>query len=251
MQFNLNYLNYKMLSIAKKELHQFFSSLTGYISIILFLLVNAIYLFILKDSNIFDFGYATLINFFELAPWIFIFLIPALSMRSFSDEFKTGTFETLQTRPLTNWQIVLGKYGAIVIVILISLLPTLLYVITIHSLSATGDIDSGGITGSYIGLFFLASVFAAISIWCSSLTSNAVIAFLLSAFACLILYFGFSAISKLPVFTGNADYYIEMLGIDFHYQSISRGVVDTRDIIYFFSIIFLFLFATQKNLHKK
>jgi ABC-2 type transport system permease protein len=240
-----------MLSIAKKELHQFFSSLTGYISIILFLLVNAIYLFILKDSNIFDFGYATLINFFELAPWIFIFLIPALSMRSFSDEFKTGTFETLQTRPLTNWQIVLGKYGAIVIVILISLLPTLLYVITIHSLSATGDIDSGGITGSYIGLFFLASVFAAISIWCSSLTSNAVIAFLLSAFACLILYFGFSAISKLPVFTGNADYYIEMLGIDFHYQSISRGVVDTRDIIYFFSIIFLFLFATQKNLHKK
>ena len=240
-----------MLSIAKKELHQFFSSLTGYISIILFLLVNAIYLFILKDSNIFDFGYATLINFFELAPWIFIFLIPALSMRSFSDEFKTGTFETLQTRPLTNWQIVLGKYGAIVIVILISLLPTLLYVITIHSLSATGDIDSGGITGSYIGLFFLASVFAAISIWCSSLTSNAVIAFLLSAFACLILYFGFSAISKLPVFTGNADYYIEMLSIDFHYQSISRGVVDTRDIIYFFSIIFLFLFATQKNLHKK
>ena len=240
-----------MLSIAKKELHQFFSSLTGYISIILFLLVNAIYLFILKDSNIFDFGYATLINFFDLAPWIFIFLIPALSMRSFSDEFKTGTFETLQTRPLTNWQIVLGKYGAIVIVILISLLPTLLYVITIHSLSATGDIDSGGITGSYTGLFFLASVFAAISIWCSSLTSNAVIAFLLSAFACLILYFGFSAISKLPVFTGNADYYIEMLGIDFHYQSISRGVVDTRDIIYFFSIIFLFLFATQKNLHKK
>jgi len=240
-----------MLSIAKKELHQFFSSLTGYISIILFLLVNAIYLFILKDSNIFDFGYATLINFFDLAPWIFIFLIPALSMRSFSDEFKTGTFETLQTRPLTNWQIVLGKYGAIVIVILISLLPTLLYVITIHSLSATGDIDSGGITGSYTGLFFLASVFAAISIWCSSLTSNAVIAFLLSAFACLILYFGFSAISKLPLFTGNADYYIEMLGIDFHYQSISRGVVDTRDIIYFFSIIFLFLFATQKNLHKK
>ncbi len=240
-----------MISIAKKELHQFFSSLTGYITIILFLLVNAIYLFILKDSNIFDFGYATLINFFELAPWIFIFLIPALSMRSFSDEFKTGTFETLQTRPLTKWQIVWGKYLAITVVIFISMLPTLLYVVTIYSLSAAGGIDGGGITGSYIGLFFLASVFAAISLWCSSLTSNAVIAFLISAFACLILYFGCSAISKLPVFTGNADYYIEMLGINFHYQSISRGVIDTRDIIYFFSTIFLFLFATQKNLHKK
>jgi len=240
-----------MIAIAKKELHQFFSSLTGYITIILFLIVNALYLFILKDSNIFDYGYATLLSFFQLAPWVFIFLIPALSMRSFADEFKTGTFETLQTSPLTKWQIVLGKYFAIVIVIIIALIPTLLYVITIHSLSSTGGIDNGAITGSYIGLFLLASVFAAISIWCSSLTSNPVIAFLLSGFACVILYFGFGAISKLPVFTGNADYYIEMLGIDFHYQSISRGVVDTRDVIYFLSVIFLFLFATQKNLNKK
>jgi ABC-2 type transport system permease protein len=240
-----------MITIAKKELHQFFSSLTGYITIILFLIINALYLFVLKDSNIFDFGYATLISFFEFAPWIFIFLIPALSMRSFSDEFKSGTFETLQTQPLTKWQIVLGKYSAILLVIIIALIPTLLYVITIHSLSSTGGIDSGAITGSYIGLFFLAAVFAAISTWCSSLTSNAVIAFLLSAFACIILYFGFTAISKLPVFTGNADYYIEMLGIDFHYQSISRGVVDTRDIIYFLSVIFLFLFVTQKNLINK
>lgn len=239
-----------MLSIAKKELHQFFSSLTGYITIILFLLVNALYLFILKESNIFDFGYATLISFFELAPWVFIFLIPALGMRSFADEYKSGTFETLQTRPLSAWQIVWGKYVAIIVVIVIALLPTLLYVFTIYQLSATGGIDSGGITGSYIGLFLLASVFAAISIWCSSLTSNAVIAFLVSAFACLILYFGFSALSKLPVFSGNADYYIEMLGINFHYQSISRGVVDSRDVIYFFSIIFLFLLATRKNLNR-
>jgi ABC-2 type transport system permease protein len=240
-----------MISIAKKELHQFFSSLTGYITIILFLLVDALYLFILKDSNIFDFGYATLESFFNLAPWVFIFLIPALSMRSFSDEFKTGTFETLKTRPLTAWQIVSGKFAAVEIVIITALIPTLLYVFTIHSLSAAGNIDSGGITGSYIGLFLLASVFASISIWCSSLTSNAVISFLISAFACLILYFGFDAISKLPVFSGNADYYIEMIGINFHYRSISRGVIDTRDIVYFFSVIFLFLFATQKNINKK
>jgi ABC-2 type transport system permease protein len=240
-----------MISIAKKEWHQFFSSLTGYITIILFLIVNALYLFVLKDSNIFDFGYATLSSFFELAPWVFIFLVPALAMRSFADEFKTGTFETLKTSPLTNWQIVLGKYVAIISVIIIALIPTFLYVFTIYSLSSTAGIDSGAITGSYIGLFLLASVFASISIWCSSFTPNAVIAFLLSAFACIILYFGFGAISKLPVFTGNADYYIEMLGINFHYQSISRGVVDSRDVIYFLSIIFLFLFATQKNLNKK
>ena len=240
-----------MISIAKKEFYQFFSSLTGYITIILFLLVNALYLFILKDSNIFDFGYATLSSFFELAPWVFIFLIPALGMRSFADEFKSGTFETLKTSPLTKWQIVAGKYLAIISVIIIALIPTLLYVITIQFLSSTGGIDSGAIAGSYIGLFLLAAVFAAITVWCSSLTSNSVIAFLLSAFACIILYFGFGAISKLPVFTGNADYYIEMLGIDFHYQSISRGVLDTRDIIYFLSVIYIFLFATQKNLIKK
>jgi len=240
-----------MISIAKKEFYQFFSSLTGYITIILFLLVNAIYLFVLKDSNIFDFGYATLSSFFDLAPWVFIFLIPALGMRSFADEFKSGTFETLKTSPLTKWQIVGGKYAAILAVILIALIPTFLYIITIHSLSSSGGIDSGAITGSYIGLFFLAAVFAAITLWCSSLTSNAVIAFLLSAFACIVLYFGFSAISKLPVFSGNADYYIEMIGIDFHYQSISRGVLDTRDIVYFLSVIFLFLFSTQKILIKK
>ena len=240
-----------MFSIAKKELHQFFSSLTGYITIVLFLLVNGLFLFVLKDSNIFDFGYATLDKFFELAPWILLFLIPAITMRSLSDEFRTGTFEILQTRPLTKWEIVLGKYFAILTVIVISLLPTLIYVFTISSLSAGGGIDTGGITGSYIGLFFLAAVFSAIGLCCSGFTNNAVIAFLISAFACLILYFGFTAISQLPVLQGKADYYIEMLGIDFHYRSISRGVVDTRDIVYFLSIIFFFLLLAVKNLHKK
>ncbi|MEP6594600.1 MAG: gliding motility-associated ABC transporter permease subunit GldF [Ginsengibacter sp.] len=240
-----------MFSIARKELRQFFSSLTGYIAIVLFLLVNGLFLFVLKDSNIFDFGYATLDKFFELAPWILLFLIPAITMRSLSDEFRTGTFEILQTRPLTKWQIVLGKYFAILIVILFSLLPTLIYVFTIKSLSAASGIDTGGIAGSYIGLLFLAAVFSAIGLCCSGFTSNAVIAFLISAFACLILYFGFSAISQLPVLQGKADYYVEMLGIDFHYRSISRGVIDTRDIIYFISIIFFFLLLAIKNLNKK
>lgn len=240
-----------MFSIARKELHQFFSSLTGYITIVLFLLVNGLFLFVLKDSNIFDFGYATLDKFFELSPWILLFLIPAITMRSLSDEFKTGTFEILQTRPITKWQIVLGKYFAILGVITISLLPTLLYVYTIKSLSAIGGIDTGGITGSYIGLFFLAAVFSSIGLCCSGFTNNAVIAFLISAFTCLILYFGFSAIGQLPMLQSNSGYYIEMLGIDFHYRSISRGVIDTRDIIYFLSLIFFFLLMAVKNLNKK
>ena len=240
-----------MLSICKKELHQFFSSLTGYIAIILFLLVNGFFLFVLKDSNIFDFGYASLDKFFELAPWIFIFLVPALAMRSLAEEFKTGTFEILQTKPLSKWQIVTGKYFSILIVLLFVIVPTFIYIFTIKMLSATGNIDSGGISGSYIGLFLLAAVFAAISLCCSSFTNNAVVAFLVSAFVCLILYFGFNAISKLPVFLGKADYYIEMIGIDFHYRSISRGLLDSRDVLYFVSIIFLFLLITVQNLHKR
>ena len=240
-----------MWSICKKELKQFFSNLTGYIAIILFLLINGVFLFVLTESSLLDSGYATLDTFFSLAPWVLLFLVPAISMRSLSDEFKAGTFEILKTRPLSFWQIVSGKYFAILLVILFVIIPTLLYIYTIRSLSSSGNIDSGGIMGSYLGLFLLASLFAAISLCCSSFTSNAVVAFLISAFACLVLYFGFSALSKLYVFRGNADYYIEMLGIDFHYRSISRGVVDTRDIIYFLSVILFSLLITVKNLDKK
>lgn len=240
-----------MWSICKKELNQFFSNLSGYIAIVLFLLVNGLFLFVFKDSNLFDFGYASLDKFFELAPWVFLFLIPAITMRTLSDEFKGGTIEILQTKPLTQWQIVAGKYLSVLIVLLFVIIPTFIYIFTIHSLSAQGGIDSGGIAGSYIGLFLLAAVFASIGVCCSGFTSNAIVAFLISAFACLILYFGFNALSKLPFFENGPDYYIEMLGIDFHYHSISRGVLDSRDIIYFASIIFLFLLITVKNLHKK
>ncbi|MEI8058640.1 MAG: ABC transporter permease subunit [Ferruginibacter sp.] len=239
-----------MWTICKKELQQFFSNLTGYIAIILFLLINGIFLFVLKDG-IFDFGYATLDKFFELAPWILLFLVPAITMRTLSDEFKAGTFEILQTRPITKWQIVAGKYFAVIIVILFVILPTLIYVVAIKNLSASGGIDSGGIVGSYIGLVFLAAVFASIGLCCSGFSNNAVIAFLIGVFACLIIYFGFSALSKLSFFANGPDYYIEMMGIDFHYSSMSRGVLDSRDLIYFLSVIFLFMLITVKNLHKK
>ena len=209
------------------------------------------FLFLLQDSNIFDFGYASLDKFFELAPWVFIFLVPAVAMRSFSDEFRTGTFEILKTKPVTSLQIVLGKYFSVILVVIIALIPTLLYVFTIKTLSVTGAIDKGGIAGSYLGLIFLSAVFSAISICCGSFTSNAIVSFLISAFMCLVLYFGFNAISSISVFSGNADYYIEMLGIDFHYQSISRGVIDSRDLTYFLSLIVLSIFITQKKLKSK
>ena len=240
-----------MWSICKKEFNQFFSSLTGYITIILFLFVNGLFLFVLNDSNLFDFGYATLERFFELSPWVLIFLVPAITMRSLADEFKSGTFEILQTLPVSRWQIVWGKYVSILLVLTFVIVPTCVYIITIKSLSSADSIDSGGIAGSYIGLFLLAAVFAAIGLWSSSFTSNAVVAFLMSAFICLVLYFGFNAISKLPVFVGKADYFIEMLGIDFHYRSTSRGLLDSRDVVYFVSLILLFLLITIKNLQKR
>ncbi len=240
-----------MLSICKKEFNQFFSNLTGYIAIILFLLINGIFLYILPDSSIFEYGYATLDKFFDLAPWVLLFLVPAIAMRSFSEEFKSGTFEILKTKPLSGWQIVIGKYLAILLVIFIVIVPTFIYIITIKTLSSTGTIDGGSIAGSYLGLFLLASVLASISLCCSSFTSNAVVAFLISVYVCILIYFGFSALSKVPIFKGKWDYYIEMLGIDFHYRSISRGVLDSRDVVYFASIVFLALTITVKNISKK
>ena len=239
-----------MWSVCKKELRQFFSSLTGYIAIVVFLIVNGLMLFVF-ENNILDFGYATLDRFFQLAPWILLLLIPAITMRSFAEEFKTGTFEILQTRPLSRWQIVFGKYFGSLIVVIIALLPTIIYYFSVQQLSSGGGIDTGATIGSYIGLVFLASVFTAIGICASSFTSNAVIAFIMSLVACALFYYGFSAISLMPALSGGIDYYLEMIGIDFHYRSISRGVVDTRDMIYFISLIFLFLSIANRNLFKR
>jgi ABC-2 type transport system permease protein len=172
-------------------------------------------------------------------------------MRSFAEEFKTGTYEILQTRPLSRWQIIGGKYLGSFIVVFVALLPTVIYIFSIQRLSSGEGLDMGAAIGSYIGLFFLASVFTAISICCSSFTNNAVVAFIISLIGCALLYYGFSAISKLPAFSIGTDYYVEMIGIDFHYRSISRGLIDTRDVVYFLSMIFLFLTITNRNLLKR
>lgn len=236
-----------MFAICKKELRQFFSNLTGYIAIIIFLLLSSLFLFVFPDTNIFDAGYATLEQFFELAPWILLLLIPAITMRSFADEFKAGTYEVLVTRPLSKWSIIAGKYIASLMIVLVALLPTLVYVFTIYGLS-DGGIDSGGIAGSYVGLCFLAAAFTAVGICCSSFTGNAVVSFLISAFICFLLYSGFAAISKIGSFQGGLDYIIEMIGMDFHYRSLSRGALDSRDIIYFLTLVVFFLFITHKKL---
>lgn len=240
-----------MWSICKKEFSQFFSSLTGIIAIAIFLLLNGLMLFVFPDSNILDFGYATLDQFFDLAPWLLLLLVPAVTMRTLAEEFKSGTYELLQTRPLNRWHIIAGKYLGCLLVIVIALLPTVIYVFSIQSLTSTAGIDKGATAGCYIGLFFLAAVFTAIGTWCSSFTSNSVVAFILAAFACFLVYNGFNAISRIPALTAGADYYIEMLGIDFHYKSISRGVVDSRDLVYFLSIISIFLFFTHRHLLRR
>jgi ABC-2 type transport system permease protein len=239
-----------MWAVYSKELRQFFSNLTGYIAIIVFLLMAGLFLFVFPDTSVLDFGYASLEKFFDLAPWIFLLLIPAITMRSLSDEFRAGTFEILRTRPLSGWQIIIGKYLAAELVVLIALLPTLIYFFSIRALSATNGIDTGATLGSYAGLIFLSAAFTAIGVCCSSFTSNAVVAFIASAFFCFLFYSGFDAISRAPALSGNLDYYIEMLGIDFHYRSISRGVIDSRDLIYFLSLIYFFLFLTKRNLDK-
>ncbi len=240
-----------MWMICKKEWQQFFSSLTGYIALAVFLLVNGLMLFVFPDTSILEFGYASLSGFFSLAPWVLLLMIPTITMRSFSDEYKSGSFELLRTLPLTPEQLVWGKFLGAVLIAFCAVLPTLIYAISIQQLSVTGGIDIGATTGSYIGLLLLGAVFTAIGICTSSFTSNTVVAFIAGAFVCFLLYNGFDAISKLPVFSAGADYYLEMLGISFHYRSISRGVIRIGDLVYFVGLIYFFLLITQRNLLKR
>ncbi|MEY3435850.1 MAG: gliding motility-associated transporter permease subunit GldF [Bacteroidota bacterium] len=239
-----------MWSICKKELRQFFSSLIGILAIMLFLILNGLFLFVFPDTNLFDEGFATMDVFFQLAPLILLLLIPAITMRSLSEEFKTGTYEILRTKPLTIHQIILGKYISSLIIMILAVLPTISFVWIIDYLSSSG-IDTGGIAGSYIGLICLGSVFISIGIWCSSFTTNAVIAFMVSVFVCFVSYYAFEAVSRIPGLQGGADYYIEVFGIDHHYRSMSRGVIDLRDLVYFFSVICFFIFLTARNLVRR
>lgn len=241
-----------MIALLKKEIRSFLSSLIGYITITVFLLLISLFMWVLKtDSNILENGYATIDPLFIIAPWVFLFLIPAITMRSFADEKKGGTIELLLTRPLTDLQIILAKYLAGFILVLFSLLPTLIYYYSVHKLgNPIGNIDTGGMWGSYIGLLFLGAAFVSIGIFASAITNNQVVSFILGLFLCFFAYIGFEYISSFDLF-GKVDDLILTLGINQHYTSMSRGVIDTRDIIYFISIIAIFIVATRTVLESR
>ncbi len=233
-----------MLAILKKELNLFFASPIGYLVIAIFLIINGLFLWVFKgDYNILNAGFSDLNSFFFITPWFFIFLIPAITMRSFTDEIKLGTIEILKTKPITSWQIILGKYLGAFILIILALIPTLTYVITIMQLgNPTGNLDLGSTLGSYFGLLFIASAFTSIGLFTSTLSNNQIVAFIIGIALSFFMFYGFEAIAELNIIKNIS---IENLGLNAHFKSISRGVIDTKDIIYFISVTFFFLFITK------
>ena len=241
-----------MFILYKKEINSFLNSLLGYIVITVFLLVNGLFLWVFPlESNIIDFGYASLDGLFLLAPFVFLFLIPAITMRFFAEEKRSGTIELLMTKPLTDIQVILAKYLAGLTLVFISLLPTLIYFYSVYQLGfPKGNIDTGGMWGSYIGLLFLGASFVAIGLFASSLTDNQIISFILAALLCGFIYIGFEFIYNLNLF-GNVDLFIKTLGISSHYSYMSKGVIDTRDLLYFISLIALFILLTKISLETR
>jgi ABC-2 type transport system permease protein len=220
--------------------------------IITFLVLLSLFLWVFPgDFNILDAGYAGLDNLFLIAPWVYLFLIPAVTMRSFAEEKRTGTMELLFTKPISDFQIVTAKWLGGVVLVILSLTPTLMVWYSVHVLgSPAGNLDTGGTLGSYIGLLFLSLAFVSIGVFASACSSNQVVAFILSLFLCFFTYMGFEALSDIPFFSG-ADNIISQLGIHYHYKSMSRGVIDTRDLVYFAGLTFLFLSATKTVLESR
>ncbi|TZF82180.1 gliding motility-associated ABC transporter permease subunit GldF [Pedobacter sp. BS3] len=234
-----------MLTVFRKEIAAYLGSLVAYIIIGIFLLVAGLFLWVFPDTAIPDYGYAGLDSFFNIAPYLFMFLIPAITMRSFAEERKEGTFELLATWPLTDWQIIMGKYLGSLAIVLLALLPTLIYYYTVYHLGAvTGNIDTGAVIGSYIGLLLLGAGFTAIGIFASSLTKNQIIAFAIAVFLSFFAFSGFASLSNL-IALQSVDTMIASLGISQHYEAVSRGVLDTRDLVYFLSFSALFLVLTK------
>jgi ABC-2 type transport system permease protein len=236
-----------MKAILFREIKSFFGSPIGYLVIAIFLIINGLFVWVFDGQyNIMNSGFADLSPFFTISPWILLFLIPAVTMRSFSDEKKLGTLELLLTKPISLWQIVGGKFLAALLLIVIAILPTYIYVAIISSLgNPAGNLDYGSTIGSYFGLLFLISSYSAIGIFTSTLSDNQIVAFISSVFLCFIFYFGFQGISH---FVPTIENFITSFGMDYHFKSISRGVIDTRDILYFSSVTFVFLLLTVYKL---
>ncbi len=238
-----------MFALLKKEINSFLNSLIAYIVISVFLLVNGLFLWVFKtDFNIINYGYAGIDGLFMLAPFVFLFLIPAICMKSFAEEKKTGTIETLLTKPLSDIKIIIAKFLAGVFLVFFSLLPTLVYFLSVKYLSLPPGIDTGATWGSYFGLLFLGAAFVSAGLFCSSLTDNQIIAFITSVLLCGFSYIGFDLIYEM---FGKSELFVKSLGINAHYTSMSRGVIDTRDIIYYLSYITLFIVLTKISLEKR
>jgi len=241
-----------MFALFKKEINSFLSSLIGYVVIIVFLLVNGLFLWVFPNEfNILDFGYANLDGFFIIAPFVFLFLIPAITMRSFSEEKKSGTIEILMTKPLTDLQIIFAKYLAGFVLVIFALLPTMIYFISVYRLGfPIGNMDMGGTWGSYFGLLFLGAAFVAIGLFASAITDNQIVSFLIGVVLSGFMYVGFELIYSFSLF-GRIDLLIQSLGINAHYVSMSRGVIDTRDVIYFLSVVAIFIILTKIALESR
>jgi len=241
-----------MWTIFIKEIKAFFNSITAYLVISIFLFITGLFVWIFPSYNVLDGGFATLDGFFDFAPLIFLFLVPAITMRSIAEEKNNGTLELLSTKPLSDINLLFGKYLAAFVLFILSLVPTLIYVWTISRLAnPPGDIDTGAIFGSYIGLLFIGASFTAAGIFASTLSSNQVVAFLMGLLICFFTFYAFDFISQISAFNGTLDYTIKQIGLQAHYSSISRGVLDTRDIIYFLTFIALFFTASKTVLESR
>ncbi|MEC7264264.1 MAG: gliding motility-associated ABC transporter permease subunit GldF [Bacteroidota bacterium] len=238
-----------MFAIFKREVRSFFTSPIGYLIVGTFLLLNGLFLWVFKgEYNIFDYGFADLGNFFLLTPWIFIFLVPAITMKSFSEERKMGTLELLLIKPISVWKLVLGKFWGAVLLCVIAIVPTIIYVFAISKLGMTeGNYDLGIVLGSYFGLLFLISSYTAIGVFASTLSDNQIIAFLVGILICFLIFNGFDATASL-FSNGETQEILKGFGAKAHFDSIARGVIDTRDLVYFVSLTLLFLYLTFQRL---
>ncbi len=234
-----------MIQVLKKELNGFLNSLIGYIVISVFLTGIGLLMWVFPDTSVLDYGYADLETLFSLGPYVFMFLIPAITMRMFAEEKRAGTMELLLTKPLSDWDIILGKYLSGLLLVILAILPTLFYFYSVYQLgNPTGNLDIAGITGSYIGLIALGGVFAAIGVLSSLITTNQVVSFIIAVFLCFIFYSGFESIASINVW-GSASLFLEQLGIIYHYRAMSKGLIDTRNLIYFLSVITIMLMFTK------
>jgi ABC-2 type transport system permease protein len=234
-----------MLQVVAKEFNSFLNSLIAYVVIGVFLTSMGLLIWVFPETSVLEYGYADLFTLFSLAPYVFIFLIPAITMRSFAEEKKAGTLELLLTKPLTDWDIILGKYFACFVLILLALVPTVIYYLSIYLMgNPVGNIDTPGVIGSYLGLALLGGVFCAIGIFASSITPNQIVSFILAAFLCYILFAGFESVAMLNVWSENT-LIIKQLGLLYHYDALSKGLIDSRNIVYFLSEVALMLLITR------